>query len=413
MIDFGLVTLLVIAIAVGWLLAWYEAKKKYTLIKNTTSNLNRGYFLGLNYLLNEQPDQAIDEFLNAFEINSDTVEIYLVLGSLFRRRGEVDRAIRVHQDLLARPNLDPQQQSQVQLALARDYLSAGLLDRAERLLEELVAQGGEYRHSAIDDLVNIYEQEKDWHRAIEAGEMLLKIGDPNLLTVWQKPKENVFDKPRPAYNDAQIQCALAHYCCELVEHAMVMGDWLQAKQYLKQAMAYDRNSVRSSLLLGQVEFQLGHPKEAIKLLKKIRHQEPVYFSEALPLLDQCYRALNKEDEWLAYLKSCLVEQVDLSLLLFLADCLQKTQGDSAAQRLILDYLPKQPTPSVLQRLLVYKMQSCSHEEMMITLTLLQQWITHVVELSPKYQCGHCGFSGKTLHWMCPSCKRWGTVKPLA
>jgi len=289
MFNFKLILLLISAVASGWLLAWYETRKKYIQLLKNAHPISKGYFLGLNYLLNEQPDQAMEAFLKTFEMDNESLEIYLALGSLFRRRGELDRAVQIHQDLLRRPNLSVNQKSEVHLALARDYLAAGLLDRAEVALQELVDQGGEYRPIALDDLLNIYEQEQEWNKAIEVGEMLLKVGEPNWITALWRPKENPLNRARPSYTDAQIQCALSHYCCELAEQQSASGNVIQACRELNRALIYDKYSVRANSLLARLEQQQGNDKEAAKALKRIRPQDAGFLPEVALTNNQAYQ----------------------------------------------------------------------------------------------------------------------------
>ena len=144
---------------------------------------------------------------------------------------------------------------------------------------------------------------------------------------------------------------------------------------------------------------------------KIQQQEVVYFPEALPFLYECYLALQQEEEFLNELKIMLAEHVEIPVVLFLADCVQKKSGDEAAKKIITDYLPQQVSLPILQRLLAYQARVKNSESFETIVTALQQWIARFSEQNARYQCDHCGFKGKILHWMCPGCKRWGTSKP--
>ena len=206
--------LLPLAAASGWLAGWYGKRRRESVA--AADDLRSNYFKGINYLLNEQPDKAIEAFIKVLEVDSETVETHLALGNLYRRRGEVDRAIRIHQNLIARPNLESEQRSEALLELGHDYLSAGLLDRAENLLQEL-ADGGDYRVQALRQLIDIYEQEKDWSKAIACGHLLEKVTGNHLSPV------------------------IAHYQCELAERLRESGEADAALEMVNKAQAiHDR-----------------------------------------------------------------------------------------------------------------------------------------------------------------------------
>lgn len=384
--DTSLILLLVVAIAIGWLLGRIDRRKNNPPEQDPPTT-SKEYFKGLNYLINEQPDRAIDVFVKALDVNSDTVDTHLALGSIFRRRGETDRAIRIHQNLLARTSLSRSQREHVQLELAQDFLSAGLLDRAEELLRDLIEQGGEYRSRAIRALLKIFEREKEWSRALEMGELLLKAGSDSILS------------------------SLAHYCCELVEEAANKDDLVTARQLLKQALQYDKNCVRASLLQGQLEFESENYKDAIKALKRIKNQDPDFVPESLPNLSDCYVQMGQEKELVRYLKGCLDDKPAVSLVLTLADLKFKSEGEAGAIKVIADYLRAHPSIRGLNRLINLQFEK-SEGEARENLSILKQLTEQLMERKPIYHCSHCGFSGKSLHWRCPGCNRWGTIKPI-
>lgn len=389
MFDIGLILLIVVAIGIGWALGRYErvnSERKLSVIREGTGQVPKEYFQGLNYLLNEQPDQAVDLFAKTIDVNSDTVEIYLALGSNFRKRGEVDRAIKIHQDLLSRPNLERRPSVDIQYALCQDYLAAGLLDRAERMLVDLIDQESEHDSAATRLLINIYEQEKEWEKAIHRGALLKQQGD------------------------STIALAMAHYHCELANRYVAAGDWAGARGELKKALSDDKRSVRASLILGQVELQAGAPAKALKALMQIRTQDPGYLHESVPLVAQCYEQLGRSAELLDYLQSCVEEWPDAALLVLLADYTQAQCGLDRAVQQVQDFMHQYPSLLALNWLIEHgRLSSATQIERYAQ--LLKHLTTDIVRKSYSYHCSSCGFTGNSLHWNCPSCKSWAAYKP--
>lgn len=389
MFDILMLVLLVTAIAIGYFLGRLSTRKKNE--EYGANAFEKNYFKGLNQLLNEQPDAAIDTFIEALEVNSDTLETHLALGNLLRRQGEVDRAIRIHQNLLARPGLAPSQQHQAQFELARDYVRAGLLDRAERLFQELVEQSPELRDTCLEGLVEIYRDEKEWEKAITAAEHL--VG-------------RRFSKIEPKW-----RCAQAHFCCELAELALDRNDYLTARRYLKASLGYDRSLVRASLLWGQLEYQLGNSKDALKILKKIPQQDADFLSEALQLFVKCYEQLGDHQGLQKLLLQLQEEHPSNSIILELTERIRQTQGDMAAATYIGIQLKARPSVKGVSKLLDFYLNH-SKEKAQENLRLLKELIDQILISKPTYRCGQCGFTGNQLHWLCPSCKSWSTVKAI-
>ena len=200
--TFLLAGLFLLLAAAGWALGRFGERDEF---EDAPAPLNIDYLKGLNFLLNEQTDQALEHFLQMVRVDDQTIETHFALGSLFRRRGEVDRAIRIHQNIIARPDLAAEQRDQALFSLAKDYLGAGLLDRAEKLFVRL-AQGSRFQVQALENLCRIYEQEKDWEKAIDAGQRLELLGGRSLAL------------------------QIAHYYCELAESAAAKGDYAEARR---------------------------------------------------------------------------------------------------------------------------------------------------------------------------------------
>ena len=263
--------LLPVAAICGWYAGRRVSRKQSPRLPYT---IHRDYFKGLNYLINEQPDKAVDVFIKLLEVDSDTVETHLALGSLFRRRGEVDRAIRIHQNLIARPQLAKQHRLHALSELGQDYLRAGVLDRAERLFLELV-ELGEGNQSSLRFLLRIYQQEKDWHKAIEIAHKLQTPSEP-------------------------MHSIIAQYYCELAEQMIKKGRVDQILNYLKRAQAIDHSCVRASLIRARLEYDTQRYKESIRCYKRVIDQDPDYISEIVAPLSECYQELAEEEKLVTY-----------------------------------------------------------------------------------------------------------------
>lgn len=382
--DLLIYCLLFAAIVIGWLLGKFERRRTTVAPSNP---LTREYFQGINLLLNDKRDEAVDVLLKTLEVNSETADTYLVMGSLFRQRGEVDRAIRIHQDLLARPNLNREQQGTVRLELARDYLKAGLLDRSERLLKELADEGSQHAPICQSLLLTIFEQEREWQQAAEIAEVLNNKSNETLHT------------------------QLAHYYCELAEQAAKLGDAVEIRALLRKALSADKNCVRASLIEGKLEEKLGNPKEAIKAYKRVKQQDPRYLPETLLPLERCHKALGEERDYIKYLFGCIEEHPAVSLVIALSENVRQIEGDKAGAYVLAEYLKKRPSVKGLHRLIDYHMQH-SNGDAKENLGILKAFTSKLIEHKPVYRCGHCGYEGKMLYWHCPSCHRWGSITPI-
>ena len=374
--------LLPIAAASGWLAARRSVGKPKPLNQDKTP----AYFRGLNYLLNEQPDKAIDVFVKMLEVDSDTVETHLALGNLFRRRGEVDRAIRIHQNLIARPTLERDQRAQALLELGQDYMRAGLFDRAESLFQEL-GDMKMYQEQALQNLRVIYQQEKDWTRCLEVARELEQLSGESLSV------------------------ERSHYYCELAQEAIGHGDTALAAANLKKARASDSNCVRATLLQGELEIAAGDCRAAIRTLQQVEQQDSAYLSEALPGLQECFDRAGSRRELIDYLRQLSDRDSGIAPVLALVDLMRVEQGDQTALEFLSDYLQTNPDLVGLDRLIELNTaaEGAAHAR---TLSIIRELIGKMLQERPAYQCSQCGFGAKTLHWQCPGCKSWSSIKPV-
>ena len=375
--------LLPIAALSGW---WLGRRSKARRQEESSLELPSSYLRGLNYLLNEQQDKAIDLFIQLLDVDNDTVETHLALGSLFRRRGEVDRAIRIHQNLIARPTLSKEQRMQALFELGQDYMKAGLLDRAETLLGELISNGP-HTVAALQHLLDIYQQEKDWDKAIQIAQRLeSKTG---------QSKRNL----------------IAQYYCEKADNVCRHGEPSKALKLIKRALAEDVNCARASIMEGEIEKAAGNYKAAIRAYHRVEQQEPDYLPEVIKPLTECYRAIGKIDDMVTFLRQNLAKHNTISIMLALAELIKQEKGENDAADFISGYLKLRPSVRGMDRLIEINLENVK-DSVRDKLQVLKDVTTQLIKDKPIYTCAQCGFAGRTLYWQCPSCKQWNTVKPI-
>ncbi|MFZ1829908.1 MAG: lipopolysaccharide assembly protein LapB [Candidatus Competibacteraceae bacterium] len=373
--------LLPIAAASGW---W--AARRSPIGGNNAAVRNADYFKGLNYLIDDQPDQAIEVFTRLADVDRDTAEIHLALGNLFRRRGEVDRAIHIHGSLIARPHLTADQRQRAMLELGEDYLRAGLFDRAEELFQKLLDHP-DYTALALSRLIHIFQQEKDWRQAIAHSDRLERISGES--------------KRRQT----------AHFCCELAEEAKARQQDDEAKIWLHDALVRDPDCTRVNLLLGRLAMRAGDHRAAIVTLQAVERQDRGYLPEVIAPLGQCYSALGRLNEWIAYLREVQERNHGGRITDALAEWLLRQEGEDAALRFLEHELREYPTLLGLRRLVEIKLARGQGAEY-ADLRALHCISTQMLNSTARYCCGNCGFVAKSLHWCCPGCLQWSTIKPM-
>ncbi len=366
-------------VASGILVAWYR-RGAVPRAGETGQRLDRTYLQGLNLLLNDQQDEAIDLFVRVLEVNHETVEIHLALGKLFRQRGEVERAIRLHQNLIARPNLDRAQKEQALFELGEDYLCAGLLDRAERLFADL-AGSRSLGEAARRRLLRVYEEEKEWEKAVEVARRL--------------------DRSR-------YRRALAHYYCELAEQAQLQGETGRAQRLLKRALSTDRACVRAALLLARIDLDRGRARKAADRLLHVREQDAAMLPLVVEPLMSCFEQLGRPRRLGEALEALLPEIPGRAALEAWVDLLLERDGAGRALAALRERLERCPDPVALRRYLELTPESGCPQLQAEMRALLAKW----VPAGERFRCDTCGFDAGRLYWRCPSCKGWGTMKPI-
>ena len=379
-------TLLIIAVlAVYWGWTFIRRDGKQSAVK-IVQNIPPEYLKGLNYVLNEQQDKAIDLFIRMLEVDSDTVETHLALGYLFRRRGEVDRAIRIHQNLIARPTLSEHQRSLALLELGLDYMRSGLLDRAESLFKELV-NSRDFTVQAYTELLDIYQQEKDWDEAIEIARRLQSISGE--------------DQSR----------LIAQFYCELAELNLAAGKLKETRQFIRRALNTDPDCVRASLQEAELACSEDDYRQALKSYKRIEKQDPEYLPEVIAQIMHCYRELGKLDDCTKYLQDIINRYGGVTPLLYLTLVIEEMQGEKEAIKFLSQELKNRPSVRGVDKLIEYVL-GMADGEIRENLQTIKDMTGKLLDSSPVYKCNHCGFDAKMMHWHCPSCKRWNTIKPI-
>jgi len=365
--------------SLGWLAARVDLKQ---LLAESTA-LPAAYFKGLNFLITNQQDKAIEAFTEAVQANTDSLELHFALGSLFRKRGEVDRAIHLHLHLLEKKQLEPQQKLAVTAELAQDYLKAGLFDRAEELFESL--DDDRYRQPALRALLEIYVREREWERAIKAATELERI------------------------SGVPFRVEIANYYCEMAVKSKLANDTHTARFELDQALNANKNCVRANVLLGDLEAEASNHKTAISVWKRIEFQKPEYLGLIAPKLLTSFRALNQTDEGLSLLQTYLQTYQLNSLLNVLYEATLAEQGAENAAKLARNELIKMPSLNTLDRLLQARaILETGHPQNgnLQDTQLMQQAVRHAIGNKTAYHCEQCGFKAKYHHWQCPACNAW-------
>ena len=354
--------------------------------KQQQAKLSKKYFVGLNYLLNEQSDKAIDTFVSMLELDSEAVDIHLALGKLFRKKGEVERSIRIHQNLIARPSLNSDERNLALLELGYDYMAAGLLDRAENIFKEL-ANDTVYKGASLEQLLVLYQLTREWGRAIEIASKL-----PQPLS--QEKKKDI-----------------SHYYCELAEDALANGDNKTAKNHMKKACMVDPSCVRATLISARLHVSNGKYKKALKSYQEIIKQDIIFLPEAIGSIVNCYAQLDDDKGLLQFLDASIQSGGGASAILASVETLRLSKGECSAAEFLASQMKQQPSLRGLLKLIELHIEN-NDKSTNSSLIMFHDIVIKLLEDKPIYHCGHCGFDSQTLFWQCPSCKYWGSVKPI-
>lgn len=378
--------ILIALLVSGMAAAWFLGRRNGRRLAASDAQLPSHYLQGLNYLLNEQPDKAIEVFTRLIEVDSETVETHFALGNLFRRRGEVERAIRIHQNLIARPTLSKSQRTQALYELGLDYMRAGILSRAESVFQQLI-DDEPWGPPSLLQLIEIYQQEREWKKAIEFMHKL----------------EQQTGRERSS--------VVAQYHCEVAEQALENRELDEAKKNIQIALESDPKCVRASLLEARHATEINDADGAVKAYERVEQQDPDFLPEAFLPIEQLYEQLGHPERALQFALKAYETYGGVAALLTVAELMRKQQGDTVASAFVAEQLKKKPSVRGLHRLIELNLER-SRSEARENLLVLKELTSRLLANRPAYKCRQCGFNAKSLHWQCPGCKTWNSLKPI-
>ena len=383
--TFGFILAALVGIMIGINLNKFKIERRNS---QRLEKLNHSYFKGLNYLLNDDSQRAIDVFIELAKTSNETFEPQLALGNLYRRKGEVDKAIKLHQSLISQPNLPENYRTQALLAMGKDYMSAGLLDRAEVLFTELVEMEA-YTPEALFSLCEVYQQEKDWSEAIKVASRYEVSSGRNM------------------------RHEIAHFYCELAENNLSTGDEKTAASFLDSALQTNPRCVRAKLIQAG-EFQKNNKwKKAIDAYHKALEYDNVYASEYIADMSTCYKKHKKCSQFKEFLFEFINTYQGISPVLVLAQMIKNDEGIEAAEKFVEKQLIQKPSVRGLDLLLKLNLEkNAQNTDDVAKFEILEKLVNKLLDKKPNHRCRKCGFGAKKLHWQCPSCKSWGSVKPI-
>jgi lipopolysaccharide biosynthesis regulator YciM len=364
------------AFGLGWLASRLDLRQ----LRIANRQAPRAYFKGLNYLLNEQQDQAIDAFIEAVQNDPDTSELHFALGNLFRRRGEYDRAVRVHEHLLSRADLSQADRQRAQHGLALDYLKAGLLDRAEEALRKL--EGTPYEGQARLARLAIYERSREWPEAARVAHLLENSGEAN------------------------FSVRMAHYLCEQAREAVQQGDAAKALQLLAQATQNAPEAPRPRILLGQLQLAQGQGQAAFDTLRDLFAHQDAAAPLAAASLVKAALAAGQSAQALSALQAFYAQQPCIDVLEAMTTLAPNEPAEQAAShQRYLDHLQKQPSLMAASRWLNGQTDQAPLP------APVQKALENATRPLARYRCAACGFEAKEHFWHCPGCQAWDSYPP--
>ena len=380
--TFLLAGLFLLLAAAGWSLGRFDERDDED---NPPPPLNIDYLKGLNFLLNEQTDQALEHFLKMVRVDNKTIETHFALGNLFRRRGEVDRAIRIHQNIIARPDIAAEQRDQALFSLAKDYLKAGLLDRAEKMFRRL-ADGSRYQVEAFEQLCRIYEQEREWQKAIDASQQLETLSGNSL------------------------ELEIAHYYCELAEQAASEKDYSSARNFVKKSQAGRPRTLRGALTRAEIARDTDDTKTALRLFHRVLDEHTYLITEALPELVELHEREGSVKDLERALESILKKNPEVKTDVAYTAIVNNIGGIDIIDECVEEYMLNERT---LAEFVDLNHLQNGGEDRAAALSKIRSALSKLAQTTPRYQCKECGFSSRKLLWQCPSCKDWETQRPAA
>lgn len=374
--------LLPTAAAYGWCMGRRSAKHDK---QQTVNRLSNEYVEGVDFLLSNQQDKAVNLFLDMLKEDSSAFEAHLILGNLFCSRGEIEQAIRIHQSLFESNSLSFNQKLLAAQQLGRDYLAAGVYDRARNIFLQLIDKQ-DFCFSALQSLLTIYQATSDWHKAIDVAEKLIKMGNPQL--------------------------EIAHFYCELALLELNSDNIDGAFLLLNKATQANKNNARAYIMKGSIHIAHGEYEKAISILKKVFDKDRDLVSDTLTMLYECYYHLASWRDWEVYIQQCVAGDCGATAQLYLVEIIEKRKGPEKAQIFIKQQLEHHPTMRLFYKLMDFYLADAEEGRAKESLKLLRNMVGEQIRSKPDYRCRKCGFTTHSLYWYCPSCRSWDTIKPI-
>jgi lipopolysaccharide biosynthesis regulator YciM len=377
-------TFLLAALFVGFGAVAFAFKVYSDRDRELPPRISADYIRGLNLVLSRKTDEALELFVQMAKVDDDTLETHFALGHLFRRRGEIERAIRVHQNLLARPNLNDTQRHQAVFSLAEDYLGAGLFDRAEQLFHDLT-DSPTLAEAALDKLVHIYEREREWQKAIDAQRKLEMLRGAKTSHV-------------------------AHYYCELADQARAAGNRDLAREYLRNTVRSESGQLRGTLIRAALAQEERDFTQAIGLYEQTIEKDRNFVTEVLPPLIECYRNIDKLAYFEAKLQRWIEQDPTLRRELAFTAIICNLTSSPVLASCIESFVLGNPVLAGLVN--AEELKSLAPEKRQQAIERITIALRQIAASSPRYRCSNCGYSTQRFIWHCPSCKLWETIRPV-
>lgn len=376
--------LLPVAMGYGWFMGRNSVKQSQHTAKQ---DLSIKYSTGLNYLLSNQQDKAIDYLLETLTLEDDTVEAHFAMANLFRKRGELDRALKVHEHLVRQKHLPTKAKQQAAFELGKDFLSAGLYDRAESMFDSLL-KSKVFGLKSLTFLMQIYQSTNDWQQGITLKKIIVKSKDKKLLHI------------------------LANFYCELATVALEKDEFIEVVELLEEALKCDPNSCRANWLLAKIYENHQQYNEACQCYKAIYGQDAEFFPDVIDQMEKCYLALDAEEEFASFIKKVYDETGGASALIKYLEYLAKKHGPLKAHDYMLSALRRRPTIKGFKHFIKMQMANQPDDKERETLEMIKQLVSAYINIKQRYNCRTCGFNSSTHYWSCPSCHDWEQLKPV-
>lgn len=376
--------LLPVAAGYGWFMGRNSIKQKRQI---ATQDLSIKYSTGLNYLLSNQQDKAIDYLLEALKVEDDTVEAHFAMANLFRRRGELDRALKVHEHLVRHVKLPSKEKQHAVFELGKDFLSAGLYDRAEKMFERSL-KSKPYGLKSLTYLMQIYQSTKDWQQGIALKKAIKKTKDKKLLH------------------------SLANFYCELATEALAKDDFIEVLELLEQALHYDAKSCRANWLMAKIYQNHQQYHEACQCYQDIYQQDKEYFPDVIDEMHYCYHQIGESAVFSQFIRKVYEETGSTSALIKYLSFVEQEKGRAKAQDYLLAALQRRPTIRGFKHFVKMQMSTTEASVDNQALDVIKELISAYLKVRPRYRCRTCGFNSSTHYWSCPSCHDWEQLKPV-